>query len=195
MRTEQMFEECVKNNVTALGYNGAGVTVVQGPLRLTSADPAAAKALAATALAGSAGKEKKNKSYAVPTGATVANDQVCTLTAGIKACALLIRYSGPYNGWHRRSGIFTIAGTGMTTMKVAIDPNGPGAACAFVLLTTDNGGPGQISAPSGITVTWGTLDNLNTGSGVDPTEGEGDIFSFSVEPVTLRDFAGGRTAA
>lgn len=189
---ELLFEECIRSNRTALGIN-ANVSVVAGPLRVNSTEPEAAKALAATALAGSALKQVKLCAGA-STIAAASGDRAATLTSTIKTTAVLIRYVGPTQSWYRAAYQFDITGTGMTTTSVVIQPNGADGqpACAFVLCTTDNGGVGQVSAPSGVAVTW----NITTNGGSAATDPSiGDKFVFDATTVTLRDFAGGLRAA
>lgn len=190
------FQTCVLENVTAIG-NGRSVPVIlSGPLRLTSSNPQAAETLAITALAGSSTKEKKIGYFACVAAGTAPADTVITLTAGIKAVGLMIRCSGTNTGWGRAPVVVQIAGTGMTTMKVAIESSEDApVAEAFVLLVTDNGGPGQISAPSGITVTIPTLDNAGVAALGTVPAGATTAFAVAVEPVTTRDFPQGRTSS
>lgn len=170
---EALFAKAVENNAVAMGTKNCDVIVLTGPLRISARTPQGLITLAMTALQGASFKEiAKNVVPAVPANFTV------PLTAANRYCALLIRVTGSKNAYKQADVLLTVTGTGMTTSKVAISPHSNKAE-ALLLLTNDNGGVGQISAPTVVVVSWLVADH---------PEAAGLEYAINVEGISLRDF-------
>lgn len=181
---EKLISQACERNTPVLPVDNSQVVITQGPIRLANRNPAALVDLAKNVLQGSASKEIKSLGIA----ATPA-DAALLHTTTVRACGLLLRIAGAPNTFRRgpvslkvlQSG--TAVASGKVTNGVAITTFTiyPAAAdsLVFVLLTNDNGGVGQVAAPTGIGVEWELDDHPGT------TASE---YVVSSEVITLRDF-------
>lgn len=170
---EMILAKCAERNTTVLGVKGCEVVWLNGPLRLANKNAEALGALAMTALAGEASKEiRKGAVPAVPANFTI------SMTASRRYVGLIIRVSGSKNSFKQGDVLLTVSGTGMSTIKFAIAPLSNHCEAA-VLLTNDNGGVGQIAAPTAISVLWEVADH---------PEAAGLEYVVEAESVSLRDF-------
>lgn len=171
---EELIRKACQVNSVVIGTKACETVSITGPLRLAERDPEKAIALAVTSLVGQSAKEiKKTVVPAVPADFTV------VLTAANKYTAVLVRVAGSKNNFKQGDVLLTLSGTGMSPTKVALCPNSNRVE-AFVLLTNDNGGVGQISAPSAIIATWLVADH---------PEAAGLEYVVALEGISLRDFS------
>lgn len=170
---EEAFERACSNNATVLPLdNSCDAVVVSGPLRLAEGNPAQMVGLAVTALQGYSTKAILQAGIGAPA------DQTITHAAGSKAVAVLVTIAGAPNVFRRAPVLITLAGTGISSVKVAVYPRT--TRCQLLMIcVTDNGGSGQIAAATAPSLGWLTADHPGAVA---------NEYALSAEIVNMRDF-------
>lgn len=178
----QMVEACARNT-PVLPTDNSQVVVITGPVRLAHKNPAALAELARNAVLGHSTKEIKKLGIGAPASGTM------QFTSTLRQCGNLIRVSGAPNTF-RRAPVTISVWRNVTTLAAGLPDSGslickftvyPAASDAqvLVLFTNDNGGVGQITADTGVAVSYSTADN----SGDTASE-----YAISAESINARDF-------
>lgn len=179
---ESLIDDMCARNTPVMPVDKSQVVITSGPVRLANRNPAAVVGLAKNLLQGSSAKEVKAYTIGTPTAGG------CNLTVGLRTVGLIVRVSGSQNTF-RRGPISLLIEQGNSSTGVAV-PNGTAVtkftiypaeqtATVIVLLTSDNGGVGQVTAFTGVALEYVLADNA------------GDVaneYVISIEPITLRDF-------